>query len=347
MNRFSALVLVVAGMSVMPLVQADARIDETTNVQLGGSLGKISGFLGGKRAKEGTQTEVRIKGNRMLTVHGRTGELIDLDAEKVYQIDFKRRRYQVETFAEHRQRIEQLKEQFAGLTSGGSGGEGGDPAASSGPEYEAEVAIDETGRKEMIAGQSCKEVVVTITLHPKGQSLEEGGGAVLTARLWQGPELPEMRERQAFQRHFAEKLGLQELVESEGRSMTGAMIGSPAVRQALEEFRKKRESFEGVSYRTEVSLDTVGGTAPPPGGEPGAEGEEGKSLGGMLRGLGKTFSRKRRSREGEGAGPGPGPGAGGRAKVFGSTTRVVSVSDTVADDEVALPAGFKQKKLRR
>lgn len=341
MKRYVALFLAFAALSAASFVSADGRIEETTKFQLGGSLGKISGFLGGKRAKQGSQTEVRIKGNRMLTIQGRTGELIDLDAEKFYQIDFKRHRYQVETFAEHRQRIEQLQQQLSGLGSRGSAEEGG-PEAAAGGEYEAEVTVDETGREEMIAGQSCKEVVVTITLHPEGKSLEEGGGAVLTAHLWQGPELPEMIERREFQRRLAEKLGLREVFEERGRSMMGAVASQPALEQALEEFRKKREAFDGASYRTELSLETVGGTAPPAGAGPAAEGEEGKSFGGMLRGLGKAFSRERDQGEGE-----VGPGAGGRARVFGSTTRVVSVSAKVSAEEVAIPAGFKEKRSRR
>ena len=51
-----------------------------------------------------------VKGNRMATMNDTTGQIIDLSEEKVYNLDLKKRTYQVTTFDELRKRMREARE---------------------------------------------------------------------------------------------------------------------------------------------------------------------------------------------------------------------------------------------
>ena len=72
---------------------ADMKSRQKTQVKFEGMLGKMMGMFGGKSVKEGVVSTVAISGDRMMTVTGQTGELVDLAQEKVYDIDFKGKSY--------------------------------------------------------------------------------------------------------------------------------------------------------------------------------------------------------------------------------------------------------------
>ncbi|MDQ7007389.1 MAG: hypothetical protein Q9Q40_09155 [Acidobacteriota bacterium] len=328
--------LLLVGLSAAP-AGADSAITEKTRVTLGGALGKMAGLLGGKRAREGTITEYHVRGDRMLERHGDTGRLVDLAEEKIYDIDYRRRRYSVTTFAEFRRKMERLD----GPDPGGTGQEQPSPDdEGQALEYEVEVQIDETGRTEIIAGQECREVKTVVTLRQKGKSLEEGGGLVLSAGTWMGPESQAFAERLEFQRRMAEKLGFGDL-EGMRKSMVSAMTAWPGMDQAMQAFRDKQAAFRGSPLRTELTIETVAGSE---SADPPAEAETGErpgaKLGGMLRGLGKRLRRSRGS-EGERAAAAD---AGGKRVLMTSRTEVLSQGGEVAESAVSIPEGFKRRR---
>ena len=60
------------------------------------------------RARRLTST-VAVKGDRKATMNDATGQIIDLDEEKVYDLDIKKKTYRVTTFAELRRRMEEAR----------------------------------------------------------------------------------------------------------------------------------------------------------------------------------------------------------------------------------------------
>ncbi|MCU0251589.1 MAG: hypothetical protein MUE61_15390 [Vicinamibacterales bacterium] len=60
---------------------ADMKSRQKTQVKFEGMLGKMMGMFGGKSAKEGVVSTVAISGDRMMTVTGQSGELVDLAQE--------------------------------------------------------------------------------------------------------------------------------------------------------------------------------------------------------------------------------------------------------------------------
>ncbi len=147
-------------------------------------------------------------------------------------------------------------------------------------------------------------------------------------------------------RRYAQKLGLLGDLKQAGQEMAQTLMSSPALQQAMKEFEKHQESFEGSSLRTITTLETVTGSAPRAGG-PGEDASAGEtpSLGGMLKGLRGKFGR-RGSKKGDG-GESTAPGPGGRRMAFRSTNEIRTLSSEVAAGDVAIPGGFQQKTRRR
>jgi len=67
-----------------------------------GMMGRMMGMFAGKAAKEGVISTVAVKGNRKITTSENTGEIIDLGEQKIYQLDLKKKNYEVVTFEEMR-----------------------------------------------------------------------------------------------------------------------------------------------------------------------------------------------------------------------------------------------------
>src|SRR5688572_33340549 len=95
--------------SASAVVTADIRSDQRVRFQLGGAVGKLINMFGGKGAREGVASTVAVKGNRKATLNDSTGQIIDLDEEKVYDLDLKKKSFKVTTFAELRRQIDEAR----------------------------------------------------------------------------------------------------------------------------------------------------------------------------------------------------------------------------------------------
>jgi hypothetical protein len=301
---------------------ADGTLEQKTRVQFGGMLGGIVNVFGGKAAREGVTSTVAVAGNRRLTTTGRSGELVDLDAEKVYTIDYDRKTYKVKTFAEMRKEYEDARKEAAEAEEERKADH---DEANKAPEYEVDVAVKETGARETINGFATKEVVTTITVREKGKKLEQSGGAVLTADTWIGPKIGVSRELAAFNEKYFRAVYGDALAEMQ--QMAVLMATQPAFGKAMKEFAKKRGAFDGEPIRTNLTFETVAA--------PGQQAEEEESSGGVVGGLLAKAMKKRQEKKGEAA------SAPGRSKMFDSTTEVLRAENSASG--VELPAGFKQR----
>jgi hypothetical protein len=303
-------------------VLAEGNVQQKTRVQFGGVIGGIANVFGGKAAREGVTSTTAIKGNRRLTANERSGELVDLTEEKIYRIDYGRKSYEVVTFDELRKEYEEARKEAA---EEAAENKKSDKKKEEGPEYEVDFDVRETGQKQVINGFNTKQVIVTVTVREKGKKLEQSGGAVLTSDMWMGPKVPAMAEINAFNaRYFKQLYGD---ATAEMQQMAVLMATTPTFAKAMKEFSKKRTTFEGDAIRTTLTFETVAA--------PGQQAEEEQSSGGgLVGGLLNRAMKKRQESKGEASQP-------GRAKLFDSTTELLSASKDAGD--VAVPAGFKQK----
>lgn len=314
----------------LPLTAA-VKTDEKTKIEFPGMLGGMVRFFGGKAAKEGVVSSTALRGNRLMTVTDKQGQLIDLDEEKIYEIEFNKKRYQVTTFDEYRQRIEEAQRKMAEATQGGQPQSSGDPSK----EMEMDFDVHETGQRKTVNGQDCRQLVMTVTMREKGKTLEQGGGMVLNADMWMGPEIPEMKEVAEFHKRFMEKIGLLSAGDSAAQmAMMQKMY--PMVQDAIEKFQSESADMSGTAMLTVMKIETV----PNPEQRAQVQQEQKEddsvptSIGGLLGGFGRKMGRKSAEKESS---------PDGRSTLMTTTTEVLSVSTNVADADVTIPVNFKER----
>ena len=189
------------------LLRAEIKTQEKSQMQFPGMLGRMMNLFGGKSMREGVVDTVAVKGNRKITINDMTGRIVDLDEEKVYDLDMKAKKYKVMTFDELRQQMEQAQqraknEQEKTQPSTASKSE----PNSNAKQMQIDFDLKETGQKKNINGFDCREVVMTITVREKDKTLEQSGGMVMTTHQWLTPRIAAMKEITDFDSRYAEKL---------------------------------------------------------------------------------------------------------------------------------------------
>jgi hypothetical protein len=319
----------------LPLAAA-VKTQERTKVDFPGLLGGMVRFFGGKAAKEGVVSSTALRGNRLMTITDQQGELIDLDQEKIYEIEFNKKRYKVTTFEEYRQRIREAQQKMAEANQSPQPQPSGDP----GKEMEIDFDVKETGQHKNLSSYDCRQLLMTITMREKGKTLEQGGGTVLNADMWMGPEIPEMKEVAEFHRRYAEKLGLFSMGGDSAAQMAMMQKMYPMVEKALTKFQNESADMSGTAIQTVMKIDMVPSPeqrAQMQQQQPQRQEEESTptSIGGLLGGFGRKLGKK--------AAPKQESSPDGRSMLMTTTTEVLSISTNVGEGDVAIPAGFKER----
>jgi hypothetical protein len=316
-------------------MSADVKSQQKTQIKLEGMLGSVAGMFGGKAVKEGTVTTVAIKGNRRMSTTDTTAELIDLDAEKVYRLDLRGKTYTVKTFAELRAEFQ--KAMAKGQPEAAS--EKSEKSDGKQPEMEIDVDIKKTGQKKPIAGFSCEQVIMTLTVHEKGKTVDDAGGMIMTSDIWMAPKNAALQENVAFEMKYLEKL-YGDMAAPTARDMTQAMAMYPGMKTAMERMQKEGHQLDGTPMLTTM---TMAGAAAPGGSNSEAKKDSGGGgTSPIPAGLGGLFGKKKKP-EPAAEGTAAGAGAKTRATIMTTVTEVLSIDSTVAAGDVEIPAGFKQK----
>ncbi|HXG90305.1 MAG TPA: hypothetical protein VNJ02_18415 [Vicinamibacterales bacterium] len=308
---------------------ADVRTDQKTQVQFGGMLGRMMNMFGGKAAREGMTSTIAVKGNRKVTMTDSMSQIIDLNEEKIYDLDHKKQNYKVTTFAEMRRRMEEAQRKAAedARKSDDEPKESGKPDD---PQVEIDFDVKNTGATKSINGFDTKQSVVTITVREKGKTLEQAGGMVMTSDMWLAPTMASMKEITDFDMRYAQKL-YGGLAGVSADQMAAVMALYPMMKQALGRMSSEAAKIQGTAISTTLTFDAV-----KPAQQVQAEREpeakpRGLGLGGMLGGLAKKVAKK----EGDDK---------PRSTFMTATTEVLKMSNDVAPADLAIPAGFKESK---
>ena len=337
-----AAALLAAVLAVPAIAAADVKTQERTQIKFEGALGRLVNMFGGRGAREGVMSNVAVKGNRMLSITGDTGELIDLDEEKVYTLDMKGKSYTVITFAEMRKRMEEAMakaEQQAAATKPEPAPEKQDPGQPQ-KEFEVDFAITDGAGTKQVAGMDTRESIATITVREKGKTLEESGGLILESHLWMTPKVAALDELNDFRRKYAEKVYGPMVVQA-GANMTQAMAMYPQMKDAMAKFADEAKKLNGTPLLTEMMFIAV---ASPEAQAQQAQGGGGQppSLGGLLGGLGRFRRGRGNDKPAESQAPAAAQ-APGRTTIMTTTTETLQIAPAATDADVALPAGLKQK----
>jgi hypothetical protein len=322
-------------------LKADVKADEKARVEFAGGLGKIVNIFGGKSAREGTSTTVAVKGDRKSSLNGDTGQIIDLAEEKVYDLDLKKKTYKVTTFDELRRRMEeqQKRAQEAAAKEPSSPSKPAPAADKNQKQMEVEFSLKETGQKKNINGFDTREIVMTITMHEKGRTLDESGGIVLTSDIWMGPKIAAMREIPEFDQRYWQKLhGGAIVAGASAEQMATAMAMYPMMKDAVARMNTENVKMDGTAIQTVTTIDSVKSADEMAQAQTTEEAKPAPAptgLGGLL--AKKMMQKKQAQAQTQNESP-------NRATIMTTTTEVLKVTTELAAADVAIPAGFKENK---
>jgi len=343
MNRkltVAALALGLVAMSTHSL-RADVKTDEKTLVKFEGMLGKVVGIFGGKSAREGVKTSVAVRGDRMASFSDTTGNIVDLQEEKIYNIDVKKKSYTVITFAELRKQMEDAQKRATeeAKKAQAENKTAEPPAQSSeGTQIEVDFDLKESGQKRAVNGFDTREFVMTVTMREKGKKLEESGGMVLTSNIWMAPRIPTMNEIVDFQIRFAKAIATPMVQGASADEMASSMAMYPMMKDAIARARTEATKMDGTPILTTTTVAAVKSAE-----QIAAESQQQSSasstptspsaaVGGLIGGLMKRASK-----------PSNAPAAApGHTTVMTLTNEVLNVGTTVVDADVSIPTGFKE-----
>jgi hypothetical protein len=337
---FAVLALVAA--VLIPALHADVKTKERTLLKFEGMLGGIMNRFGGAATNEGVISTVAVKGNRLARINDTTGQIIDLTEQKIYQLDVKKKEYKVVTFAEMRQQLKDAQEKMAQQKKEMSAKDKEDlDNASKQLEFEADVK--ETGQKKSIAGYDTHEVILTITAHEKGKKIEESGGFIMASDMWLAPKVAGLDEITAFEMKFVQAVYGQALgIDPQQMGQMVAMY--PMFAKMATEMQAQKGKLQGtpltttMSFQVMKSAEAMSQASSQSSSSSGSSGSSssGSSSGG---GLGGMLARKLGPRSSGSSNPND-----PKTTIMTSTTERLSIEASASADDVAIPAGFKEKK---
>jgi hypothetical protein len=310
--------------------QAEVKTRNKSQVKFEGMLGRMMGMFGGKAVKEGIVSTSAVKGDRMVTLNDSTGRIVDLAEEKVYELDLKKKSYTVVTFAELRQQLKEAQEKAqrdaekAAKEEAGKEKEKGKEADKNAPEMDVEFDVKETGERKSIAGYDAREVVMTITVHEKGRTIEDRGGLIVTSDMWLGPEIPAMRELAEFQLRYWKAIA----PEAPGMSpeqLATVVAMYPLVKQAMDRLNREQVNMKGTPLLTMTTFDAV--KSP----DQMAKESESSSGGGISGMLARKMMKKDKDEK-------------PRVTIFTINGETLEIATSVSAADLEIPAGFKQNK---
>jgi hypothetical protein len=313
-------------------LQAEVKTEEKSQFKMEGFMGRMMGMFGGKAAKEGLVNTVAIKGNRKVTMSEDTGEIIDLDEQKIYNINYQKKAYQVITFEEMRQRLKKAQDDAAKASKESN------ESKPSEKQMEFDFSLKESGQKKMISGYDCREVVMIITAREKGKTLDEGGGMVMTSHIWIGPKIPALKEVADFDQRYAKALGNIFGLGGSAEQMAMATAMYPGMKDMIGKMQVESVNMEGAQILTEMTMETVK-TAEQMAQAPKQDSDSSSmtSIGGLGGMLGRRLGRKKEAETDPNK-------PKNRSTIMTMNHELLKISTSVPPEDLAIPAGFKEKK---
>jgi len=326
MKRQFGIAVMVTLALVTAVVHGDVKTKERTQIKFGGGmLGALMNRASGDAAKDGIVSTVAVKGSRMSSLTESTGQIIDLGEEKIYELDLKKKEYRVSTFAEMRARIKEAQEKAAKQAKDMPASDK-EAVEDSAKQIEFEVDVKETGQTKQIAGHNTREVVLTISAHEKGKKLEDSGGFVMKNDMWLGPKIAALDEIATFhQKYFKAIYG--DSIGLDPQQMATMLAMFPSLSKMSARMQTEGAKMQGTPLLTTSTFETVKSAEQMKGDGERGGGGGGGGIGGML----ASRMMKR------------GP-AEPRSTMMTTTVERLSVETAASADDVAVPAGFKEKK---
>jgi len=313
----------IAAVTFVPSLHADVKKREKTVVKFEGMLGRLMGMAGGAASKDGVTATVAVKGNRKATLNDQNGQIVDLTEEKIYDIDFKKKEYRVMTFDQLRAQIKKAQAD-AEKAAKDMPAENRDELEQSGKEVEVSFDVKATGETRTIAGHPARQMIVTITAHEKGKTLEESGGMVMTNETWVGPRIAALNEVAQFDMKFI-KAVYGDSLGAMAQQLAGLAAMYPSLQKIMAQSQEQMRKLDGTPLLIVQKTETVKSAAAM------SQAQSAPASGGGISGaLARRMMGNKKPEQ--------------RSLLYTSTSETMSIDASATDADVALPAGLKEKK---
>jgi hypothetical protein len=272
----------------------------------------------------GLTSTTAVQGDRMASTTDRMMQIIDLSEERIYQIDdLRRKEYKVTTFEEFRKMMEQARKDAEAQMKDMPPE---DKAAMQEAMENVDLTVDvkETGATKAIAGHNTRQVLLTVTMHGKGQTVEQSGGLVLTNDMWMAPKIAAMDEIAAFFAKYVKAVFGTAFTGVDPQKAMSMFVFIPGLGMLMERMAVESQKLQGTVLSSTTLLESVKSA------EQMKQASQPQSGGGGLGGLIGRGLMKRPAQP--------------RSKVFTMTNETLSIDTTVSAADVAIPAGFKERK---
>lgn len=340
----------VVGVLASAAAQADVSMQEKMSLSGAGMMkmanmtGTTTTVISGARARTESNMTFESAMMRTFAPGGNHVQIVRLDQDKIYSLDPKKKTYTETTFAEQRAKMQESMDQM-------NKGQASQQQATSGvDESECEWSdprseVKRTGERALIGGFQAERVTITASQSCRNKKDGTVCDFGLEFDQWYAPGFEASAETVAYQKAYAEKLGLGTASSRDFAERAQSMFGRYKGIWSELGTRMAQLDMKGYAVKSGFSLG-IGGPQCKNAqqvqsqGGPQTPGGLGGALGGALGGMFK----KKQQEPAQQAAPPP-TMAGGLMPLMSMSNELVSVSrDAAPAQAFEVPGDFKKTK---
>jgi hypothetical protein len=276
MPATGALLAMAAGLCAS--AHADVVLKEQVSVQGSGlmSFANMSGTstmsISGKRARSDSDLQMQSRWVRMFArAAGPTSTIILLDADRLYEIDSKKRQYRELSLSEQRQQLQ--KAMAAASDEQASGGQAAPQPAPTGMDEsqcewsDPKVEVKRTGRTATVAGFTAQQLTIVARQSCKDRKSSAVCDVALALDEWLAPSFDLGDEARQFNLAYAKQLGIASAADE---SMSRAQMFFARYQGAWSKVMEQMHEVKGYPVKSSFALGFGGPACHDQGGSDGA-----------------------------------------------------------------------------
>lgn len=349
-NRLGSRLLLGCAIAAVTGSAAHADVTIQERISLGGMVkminmsGTTTTTIAGDRAR--TDSNLQFESGLMRTFArgaGQSTEIVRLDQDKLYTLDTRKKTYTEMSFAEQRAQMQQGMEQMSeGQAEQQQQASGVDESQCEWSEPKAEVK--KTGEQASIGGYQAERITIVATQSCKDKKTGQVCDFGLALDQWLAPNFDAADETSAYQRAYAQKMGLTAAASRDFAERAQSMFGR--YEGIWGEVLAKMRDAQGYPVKSSFGLGIGGAQCE---GAQQAQAQEqsapAPTIGGAIGGaLGGMLGRKK-EQPAQPAAAQPATMPGGLLPLMTISTELVSVKrDAVSPQTFEIPAGYKKAK---
>jgi hypothetical protein len=323
--------------------RADLTMEEHISTQGSGVMsmanmqGKSVTQISGDRSRRESEMQMQSRLVNMFNRGGPTAEIVRLDQDKVYELQLKKKTYSETSLADQRARLQKSMDQMQQA-------QGQQQQTAAGVDESKcewlppKVDVKRTGEKGTFAGFKAERVLVNAVQSCKVKDTPQVCDFALSFDQWLAPDFDGDQEALAYQRAYAEKMGMPAAGSRDFSERTEALFGR--YKDLWHELGAKLKDLKGYPVKSSVGFGVGGAQCQSRSSESGAS--EG-GPGGIAGALGGLIGRRKDKSAGESPAAAAATLPNGVVPFITVTSELVSVSHSAVSPQVfEVPADYKK-----